>query len=245
MSAGTSPWDFDATTGYWQEVLPADTPGLATAPPYVRNYAATLADGRRLILPLRATPGDPDACVASLIANQASFAAIEALAQCMAGASRHLEVDAVVGLPTLGLAFAPRVAQLLGFDRFIPFGYSRKYWYEDALSVPVKSLTTPGVGKFLYCDPNLSVLLRERRVLVVDDAVSTGQTMHSALTLLELCGAKVTAIAVAMRQGSIWRERVRRPDGSPIEVLAAFDSPRMRKVPGGWAPEGQEGCGPP
>jgi len=236
IGTGTSPWGFDATTGYWQQVLPADAPGLATAPPYVRNYPATLADGRRLLLPLRAVPGDPDACVASLIANQVSFGTVEALAQCMADASRHFQVDAVVGLPTLGLAFAPRVAQLLGFDRFIPFGYSRKYWYQDALSVPVRSLTTPGAGKLLYCDPNLTVLLRGRRVLLVDDAVSTGQTIQSALALLERCDAQVTAIAVAMRQGVAWRERVLRADGTPIEVVAAFDSPRMRKVPGGWAP---------
>jgi adenine/guanine phosphoribosyltransferase-like PRPP-binding protein len=236
IGIGTGHWDFGATTGYWQQVLPADTPGLATEPPYVRNYPATLADGRRLLLPLRAAPGDPDACVASLIANQASFDTIEALAQCMADASRHFQADAVVGLPTLGLAFAPRVSQLLGFDRFIPFGYSRKYWYQDALSVPVRSLTTPGAGKLLYCDPNLSVLLRGRKVLLVDDAVSTGQTMQSALVLLERCGAQVTAIAVAMRQGVAWREQVRQADGTPIEVVAAFDSPRMRKVPGGWAP---------
>jgi adenine/guanine phosphoribosyltransferase-like PRPP-binding protein len=236
MSTGNHPWDFDDTTTYWQQVLPANTPGLAIAPPFVRNFPATLPDGRRLLLPLRAAPGNPDVCVASLIANQASFETIEVLTHCMADASRRFAVDAVVGLPTLGLAFAPRVAQLLGFGRFIPLGYSRKYWYQDELSEPVRSLTTPGAGKLLYCDPNQSVLIRGQRVLVVDDAVSTGQTMQSALALLDRCGAQVVAVAVAMRQGLAWRERLRHADGTAIEVVAAFDSPRMRKIPGGWAP---------
>ena len=199
-----------------------------------------MPDGRHLVLPLRGVPSDPDACVASLIANQASFTVIEALARFMADLSRPFGVDAVVGLPTLGLAFAPRVAQLLGFERFVPLGYSRKYWYSAELSIPVHSLTTPDSGKMLYVDPNIAGSLRGKRVLLVDDAVSTGQTMVSSLDLLQRCGADVVAIAVAMRQGTRWRERLVNSSGAPIPVVAALDSPRMRRVEGGWEPLAQQ-----
>jgi adenine/guanine phosphoribosyltransferase-like PRPP-binding protein len=236
-SAPVDPWAFEPTTTYWQDLLAADDPTVRHAPPYQRGYPAPLPDGRFLVLPLRGVPGDPDSCVASLIANQASFAVVEALAGFMADLARPYAVDAVVGLPTLGLAFAPRVAQLLGFTRFIPFGYSRKYWYQDALSVPVHSLTTPDKGKLLYVDPNLAGGLRGKRVLIVDDAVSSGQTMASSLQLLAQCGAEVVAISVAMRQGAVWKDRLRQASGEPIPVLAAFDSPRMRKVDGGWTPK--------
>lgn len=235
-STTADPWGFDPTTTYWQTLLAADDPAVRHAPPYQRGYPAPLPDGRFLVLPLRGVPSDPDTCVASLIANQASFEVVEALSGFMAELARPHAVDAVVGLPTLGLAFAPRVAQLLGFTRFIPFGYSRKYWYEETLSVPVHSLTTPEKGKLLYVDPNLAGSLRGKRVLIVDDAVSSGQTMVSSLQLLAHCGAEVVAIAVAMRQGAVWKERLRQASGEPIPVLAAFDSPRMRKVEGGWAP---------
>ncbi len=103
--------------------------------------------------------------------------------------------------------------------------------------VPVKSLTTPDTGKLLYVDPNLAQSLAGRRVLVVDDAVSTGQTMLSALELLARCGAEVAGIVVAMCQGTRWRERLMRADGTPIPVACAFESPRMRRTPGGWVPE--------
>ena len=101
----------------------------------------------------------------------------------------------------------------------MPLGYSRKYWYLDELSEPVSSITTPGKGKLLYVDPNQLSLIAGKRVLVVDDAVSSGTTMVSGLNLLARCGAEVAAIAVAMRQGTQWQEKLVRADGSPIPVV--------------------------
>lgn len=228
---------FDATTDYWQEIVSADALALPVGPPYSRGYPARLPDGRYLVLPLRGVPGDPDRCVASLIANHASLEVVDALAGFMAERARAFKAEVVVGLPTLGLAFAPMVARGLGFTRYVPFGYSRKYWYDERLAVPVQSLTTPDAGKLLYVDPNLAGSLAGRRVLVVDDAVSTGQTMLSALELLARCGAEVAGIVVAMCQGERWRERLVDADGAPIPVACAFESPRMGRTAAGWAPE--------
>lgn len=228
---------FDATTGYWQEIVSAHALPIPAEPPYSRAYPARLPDGRYLVLPLRGVPGDPDRCVASLIANHASLDVVESLAGFMAERARAFQADVVVGLPTLGLAFAPLVARGLGFTRYVPFGYSRKYWYDERLAVPVQSLTTPEAGKLLYVDPNLAGSLKGRRVLVVDDAVSTGQTMVSALTLLARCEAQVAGIVVAMCQGTRWRSRLVDAQGAPLPVACAFQSPRLGRVEGGWAPE--------
>ena len=228
---------FDPTTTYWQSIVTAQELTVPLHPPYQRGYPALLPDGRFLVLPLRYIPNDPERCVASLIANHAAMDVIETLSDFMADRSRPFKADVVVGLPTLGLAFAPLVAQKLGFTRYIPFGYSRKYWYRDDLSVPVQSLTTPDFGKVLFVDPNLLEELRGRRVLVVDDAVSSGQTMVSALKLLELCDAKIAGIVVAMRQGSRWRERLVDEKGEAIPLAYVFDSPRMVRKDGGWVPE--------
>ena len=35
------------------------------------------------------------------------------------------------------LSFAALVAERLGQSRYVPLGYSRKFWYDDALSEPV------------------------------------------------------------------------------------------------------------
>lgn len=232
-----APGCFDPTTTYWQEIVSADELSVPAHPPYVRCYPAPLPDGRFLVLPLRGMPSDPTRCVASLIANHSSFDVVHTLAGFMVERARGFAADVVVGLPTLGLTFAPFVAQGLGHSRFVPFGYSRKYWYDERLAVPVQSLTTPQAGKMLYVDPNLAQSLKGKRVLVVDDAVSTGQTMVSALTLLARCEAEVAGIVVAMLQGQSWRERLLDPRGQAIPVVSAFESPRMARVEGGWAPE--------
>ena len=52
--------------------------------------------------------------------------------------------EVIVGLPTLGLALAERDARLAGHARFVACGTSRKFWYDDALSVPIRSITSPG-----------------------------------------------------------------------------------------------------
>ena len=239
--SGQNLLSFDSTTDYWQSIVTEAELQQSPLPPYAKSYPAQLPDGRYLVLPLRGMPtadgAVPDRCVASLIANQASMEVVEQLALHMANAARVHDFDVVVGLPTLGLAFAPLVAKHLGHSRYVPLGYSRKYWYREELSEPVSSITTPGKGKLLYIDPNQLSLIAGKRVLVVDDAVSSGTTMVSGLRLLERCGAEVAAIAVAMRQGTQWQAKLRRADGSAIPVVGAYDCPRMERRADGWWPE--------
>ncbi len=225
----------EATTGYWQALLDDDAVAARRAPPWRFGVPVPVDPGRWLLLPIRPRPGAGDRAVASLIANQASFAVADALADAMTALARPLDADTVVGLPTLGMVFAPRVAQGLGLSRYVPMGYSRKFWYDDALSAPVNSLTTPDQAKRIRLDPNQLSLVRGRRVVIVDDAISTGGTAAAVWALLESLGAEVLALVVAMRQGHAWRaalgpQRAQR-------VLGVFDSPMLRLGGDGWHPE--------
>jgi adenine/guanine phosphoribosyltransferase-like PRPP-binding protein len=227
------------TTDFWQELLPDSAAvtagGFALAAPYRFGYPAPLADGTWLILPIRKLAGTRDRAVASLIANQASFEVVGALAAHMTGLARPMACDVVVGLPTLGMVFAPLVAAHLGHARYVPLGYSRKFWYDEPLSAAVQSLTTPGQGKRVYLDPNQLPLIAGRRVVVVDDAVSTGGTLAAVIDLLAGLGAEVAGVVVAMRQGNTWRERLG-PARSAL-VAGVFDSPRLVLREDGWWPE--------
>jgi adenine/guanine phosphoribosyltransferase-like PRPP-binding protein len=223
---------FSPTTGFWQAIG-----DRAVTPPYRDRYPARLPDGRVLELPLRGVPGNPDAAVASLIANQASFEVVRTLAGFMTGLAAEFAPEAIVGLPTLGLAFAPFVAEGLGFPSYVPLGYSRKYWYDEALSVPVQSLTTPGAGKRLYVDPNLLPRVRGMRVVVIDDAVSSGTTAAASLALLAAIGATPLGIVAAMLQGNAWRARLAAVEASwPDRVRGVFVSPRFARTAAGWVP---------
>jgi adenine/guanine phosphoribosyltransferase-like PRPP-binding protein len=226
------------TTNFWQTLWPADHFQQPPQPPYRYGYPVRLPDGQYLELPLRPLPDDPRQAVASFIANHAAFPVIDTLAGFMADLARPLQPQMIVGLPTLGLAFAPLVAQLLGFTHYTPLGYSRKYWYRDELSVPVRSLTTPGAGKALFIDPNVVERVRGRRVVIIDDAISSGQTAVAALKLMELTGAEAVAMVVAMTQGERWRARLQEISaGWPQQIYGVFHAPRFRRSEQGWTPE--------
>ncbi|WP_027546429.1 phosphoribosyltransferase [Bradyrhizobium sp. WSM2254] len=220
----------EATTGYWQDLTPEIPARFPATPPYRFGYPATLPCGRVLVLPLRELP-DGDRAVASLIANQASNIVVAALADHMATQARTFDAEIVVGLPTLGLAFASEVAERLGQPRYVPLGYSRKFWYDDALSEPVSSITSPDAGKKLRLDPNLLPLTEGRRVVLIDDAISTGATALAAVRLLQKVGVEIAGMVVAMKQTNRWQAST-----TALPVRAVFGCPLFQRGEGGWIP---------
>ncbi|MCG2593933.1 phosphoribosyltransferase [Ramlibacter sp. XY19] len=222
----------EATTAYWQELLPADR-APSPEPPWQYGYPAQLPDGRVLVLPIRALASEPTHAVASLILNQAALDVADALAGMLARAlADRLKPDVLVGLPTLGLSLAAPVAKALGHARYLPMGYSRKFWYDEALSAPVQSITSPVAGKRIYLDPNLLPLLKGRRVVLVDDAVSTGTTLRAAWDLLEELGTDVVGAGVAMKQGRRWEDAL--GEERKGRVVGVFDSPLLQLGDDGW-----------
>jgi adenine/guanine phosphoribosyltransferase-like PRPP-binding protein len=223
----------EATTGYWQRIV-SPTDAVVSAPPWRLGYPARLPDGRVLMLPIRALASRPDFAVASLLVNHASFEVADALAAMLAERLAPLAPDVIVGLPTLGLTLAAGVARRLGHARYVPLGTSRKFWYDEALSAAVESITTPGVQKRLYLDPHLLPLVRGRRVVIVDDAISTGSTASAPWSLLQSLGAQVLAYGVAMLQGQRWRHAI--GEERSAQVLGVFECPLLQAAGDGWVP---------
>lgn len=186
---------------FWQEVHAR--PSFPDDGPFETFYPAGFADGRQLRLPIRPLP-DGRHALASLIINQASFAVVEALAEDLARRIAPLKPDVVVGLPTLGLTLAAALARHLGHTRYVPLGTSRKFWYEEGLSVPLSSITTPEQVKRLYVDPRMLPLMEGRRVVLVDDVISSGSSIVAGLGLMQAVGVAPVAIGAAMLQSERW-----------------------------------------
>ena len=206
----------------WQHLHSDLTPGVQ---PDQETYAAPFG-AHRLLLPIRQLADGRG--VASLIVNQASFTVLDALAEALAARLAPHAPDIIVGVPTLGLTLAEGVARRLGHARMVPLGTSRKFWYDDALSVDLRSITTPGGGKRLYVDPRMLPLLKGR-VAVVDDVLSTGASIASTLGLLALVDVRPVVLGAAMLQGETWRSRT-----GDIPVEGAIATPILTKTPGGW-----------
>lgn len=221
----------------WQILYPEGS--FSQPGPFQDLYAAALPDGRQICLPIRPLAGGERA-LASLIINQASFAVQDALAAALARAIAGLEIDVVVGLPTLGLTLAAAVAQKLGHSRYVPLGTSRKFWYRDELSVALSSITTPEQQKRLYIDPRMLPFLAGKRVAIIDDVISSGASIVAALELMGACGIEPVAIGAAMLQSDRWRERLDALDRKWIgRVAGVFATPLLaRNGEGGWVPAG-------
>ncbi|MFK7965646.1 MAG: phosphoribosyltransferase [Burkholderiaceae bacterium] len=233
---GQAPW-VTQTTEFWQEIESVEAWQGRLAPPWRYGVPVELSGGGVLELPIRPLPATPDRAVASLIANQASLSVVKRLGEDMTVLAARFKPDLVVGLPTLGFVFAPLIAAGLGHQRWVPLGYSRKFWYRDELSTLVRSITSPDGGKRLYVDPNMVPALTGKTVLLVDDAVSSGRTMAPVWDLLTAMGVRVTGAVVAMRQGAggqslLGTERCDR-------IAAVFDSPLLTLGEEGWWPEPQ------
>jgi adenine/guanine phosphoribosyltransferase-like PRPP-binding protein len=211
---------------FWQGFVPTEA-----ADPDARawhdRFPALMPDGSSLVLPLRDLGAT---AVAGLIANQASFAVHDRLVGWMAEAAAPCAAEAVVGLPTLGHSLAAGVARALGHANWVAVGTTRKLWYEERLSAPVSSITSPGGGRRLWLDPRVLDRLAGRRVLLVDDVMSTGRSARAGLSLLHDAGVRPVALCVAMLQGDWWCEAW----NPAIPVVAAFATPVFDRRPDGF-----------
>ncbi|NMG39645.1 phosphoribosyltransferase [Chelativorans sp. ZYF759] len=220
---------------YWQTLAPPLSHDISEGATFREAYPAVLPDGRQLLLPIRVLPGDGRSAVASLIVNQASFEVEDALSEAMSDIARRLDPDIIVGVPTLGLPLANGVARRLGHTRMVALGTSRKFWYEEQLSRPMRSITSPGQEKRLYIDPRMLPVLEGRRVVVVDDVVSTGTSIAAVLALLAAARADVVGVVAAMLQSRRFEEMLTRADLAIVPpVEGAISSPLLRSTPEGW-----------
>jgi len=219
---------------YHVDWYPADAPPDGDAPAFLARYPVRLSDGCHISLPLTPLPGQARA-VALLMSNQTSFLVERNIVQRMTESARTAAPEAIVGIPTLGLTYARPVAEAMGHADFVALGYSRKFWYDDALSEAVVSSTSPDQSKRIYLDPALLDRVRGRRVVVIDDVLNTGATMASALRLLETARAKIGAIVVVLTEGWDWHGRLAQIDPSfPGLVRSLGHIPLFGRGENGW-----------
>lgn len=213
------------------------TASIPTAPQtvFTTHYPVRLTDGSVLALPLRALPNGQQA-IALLMSNQTPFPIEDVLAGLMSTQARALAPQMVAAVPTMGLDYARRVARELGLPHYAAMGLSRKFWYDEVLSEPVVSSTSPDQTKRLYLDPGLLSRVSGQTVVLVDDVINTGASALAAIRLLQKAGARVAGLVVALTEGQAWREALAvLGDGWPDKVFAVGHIPLFEAAPqGGW-----------
>lgn len=187
-----------------------------------------------MFLPIRPL-ADTDNGIASLILNQSSFAVETVLADILADRIAPSKPDVVVGMPTLGLSIAGLVAQRLGHSRFVALGISRKFWYDQSMSVPMSSITSPNAQKRLYFDPRMLPLLQGKNVCLIDDVISSGTSIVAGLDLLQKIGVKPVCTGAAMLQTRRWVDQIDATHSDIVEtVRGVLETPLLLATDRGW-----------
>ena len=211
-------------TGFWQNFEPH--PNETPTP---EQFVARMPDGSGLALPMRDLG---DFAVAGLISTQASFAVVDRIADWMADVVAPLGADIVAGLPTLGHVFASLLARRLGHPNWVALGTTRSFG--TTRRCRCRCRRSPRQPRGGGCGSIYGMLprLHGRRVLLVDDVISTGTSARAGLAVLQAAGTPVAAVAVAMAQASRWRTDW--PANVPLR--AAFATPMFSRTQDGWVP---------
>ena len=77
---------------------------------------------------------------------------------------------------------------------------SIKLYMSEPVEVEVKSITTANVQK-LYLAAEKAELLRGKKVLIVDDVISTGESLKALETLTQAAGGNIAAEAAVLAEG--------------------------------------------
>jgi adenine phosphoribosyltransferase len=114
------------------------------------------------------------------------------------------DVDIVATVATMGIPVAIEVTRHLGLDQYVVLHKTPKIHLADAVTEPVRSITTAHEQRLLFDRARIPDVAG-RRVAIVDDVISTGASTGAALRLLRGVGADVVAIGTLVTEGSLWR----------------------------------------
>lgn len=150
----------------------------------------------------------------------------------LAEALAPLRPEIVVGAATLGIPVAIEVSRALGLDDYVVLQKSPKLHLADALTQPIRSITSAGEQRLLL-DRRAVPLLAGRRTVVVDDVVASGGSLRGSVALARQAGADVVAIGVVLTEAHDWRTTLG-ADAALVRGLAHI--PQFAPGEGRWRP---------
>jgi len=110
------------------------------------------------------------------------------------------EVDFVVTAEAKGIPLAYEISKILNLNEYIVARKSIKAYMEEPIEVEVNSITTTNSQK-LYLNNQDANKIKGKRVALIDDVISTGQSLKALERLIEKAGANVVAKAAILAEG--------------------------------------------
>lgn len=135
------------------------------------------------------------------------------------------DYDIIITPETKSIPLAAEMARQRGDLAYVVARKQVKLYMRDVLEAEVKSITTEAAQR-LYLDGQDSDMLKNRRVLIVDDVISTGNSLAAVEHLVEKAGGIVTARAAVLAEG----DAVKRSDIIVLEPLPLFTKKDIERL---------------
>ncbi|MBO5339185.1 MAG: adenine phosphoribosyltransferase [Clostridia bacterium] len=129
------------------------------------------------------------------------------------------EFDYMITAEAKGIPLIHEMARLNGNQKYMLARKGPKLYMTNILSSSVKSITTEKV-QTLYLDGADAELMKGKKILVIDDVISTGESLLALEKLIEEAGGTVAGRMAILAEG----DAIKRDDIYYIEELPLFNS---------------------
>ena len=129
------------------------------------------------------------------------------------------EYDVMITAESKGIPLLYEMARQAGTNYYIIARKSPKLYMKDIISVDVDSITTSH-RQTLYLDSKDVEAMRGKRVLVVDDVISTGESLAALEKLINAAGGNIVAKMAVLAEG----DAIDRKDITYLAPLPLFDT---------------------
>ena len=128
------------------------------------------------------------------------------------------EHDVLITAESKGIPLIHEMARQAGEARYILARKSVKLYMRNVFSAEVRSITTDH-RQVLYLDGDDAEFMRDKRVLIVDDVISTGESLHAIEELVRKAKGKIVGRMAILAKG----DATYRPDITYLEKLPLFN----------------------
>lgn len=109
------------------------------------------------------------------------------------------EHDVVVSAEAKGIPLCYEMARQ-GCREYVIARKSVKVYMRNCTEVTLKSITTANEQK-LFLGEDDAAFLKDKRVLIVDDVISTGESLEALEQIVKACGANIVGKACVLAEG--------------------------------------------
>ena len=127
------------------------------------------------------------------------------------------EHDVLITAEAKGIPLICEMARICNSERYIVARKAPKLYMKNPIAVEVRSITTAAL-QVLYLDKSDADYMKDKRVVIVDDVISTGESLNAIQKLVEKAGGNIVGKIAILAEG----EATERDDITFLEELPLF-----------------------